>query len=158
VFPLNIQMSKPLFLIRISSREREVTCLGSELIEILNVIHPFVKSNIWYGADIEINGMQPFKWALESSVPRKIGNFDSLVQISQDTEQFLSGTFFALSKDFGEIWNHQFFTEDSPFRNIEEAVVEIRAFDTTYFEIYSSNYEMMRILSEHFHAEIQKHQ
>jgi hypothetical protein len=109
---------------------------------------------IWYGADIEISGKLPFKLGLDGWIPKKIGDISNLIKLSQNVDQFLSGVFFALPKDIGKLWNREFSTEDEPFRDIEDAILEIRAFDTTYFEIYSSNLEIIESLARYFSLEI----
>ncbi len=146
------RMNKPRFLIRISSKE--TACTGAELLLILNIIHPFIESYVWYAADVEIIGEKPFKLGLEEKTPRRIGTINNLHKLAQKTDQFLSGVFFALQYDVGEIWNREFSTEDESFRDLEEANLEIRAFDTTYFEIYSNDSKIMSELSKYFHAEV----
>lgn len=49
-------------------------------------------------------------------------------------------------------------TEDEPFRSLDlnGVLIEIRAFDTSYFEIYSENKILMERLAELYNAKIEK--
>src|SRR5688572_12682505 len=134
-------MNKSLFLARISNKK--AACTGAQLLLILNIIRPYVQGCIWYGADIEINRNLCPMPGVEGAIPKKIGRNDDLIKLVANVDQFLSGVFFALPKDIGQVWNHEFYTEDEVFRDIKEAILEIRAFDTSYFEVYSSNLELI---------------
>ncbi|MEL7431103.1 MAG: hypothetical protein AAGI90_01040 [Chlamydiota bacterium] len=48
--------------------------------------------------------------------------------------------------------------EDEPFRSLDldGVLIEIRVFDTSYFEIYSENKLLMEKLAELYHAKIEK--
>ena len=49
-------------------------------------------------------------------------------------------------------------TEDEPFRpiNANGILIEIRAFDTTYFEIYSDNKELIIKISKIYNVKIER--
>jgi hypothetical protein len=47
-------------------------------------------------------------------------------------------------------------TEGKPFDDLGAAKIEIRAFDTTYFEIYTNNRELIDPIAIYFGVEIQK--
>lgn len=59
-----------------------------------------------------------------------------------------------ISNDFSEqeTKNIELETEENPFRslNIEGVLVEIRTFDTSFFEIFSENEIVIRDLSDRF--------
>lgn len=150
-------MNKPQFSVDIRGQEK-FYCLGFQLLKILNVIGPFCKTFFWYGVDVEVNGEFPFKNNLQGWIPKKIGYIEDLELLAKNTDQFLSGVFFALPVDVGPIWEREFSTEDLPFRDMEEAVLEIRAFDTSYYEIYSNDIKIMKVLSENFSVEINKNE
>lgn len=148
-------MNKLKFLIRIT--DEKIPCSGKQLLLILKVIQGMYKNFVWYAADVEINGIRPFKLCLESNIPRRIGFTKDLIQITQNVDQFLSGVFFALSESetSKEILNYEFFTEDEPFRQSYEANLEIRAFDTSYFEIYTNDINIIGELSKNFVGQIE---
>lgn len=141
-------MNRPQHVVQIS--HKSFNCLGEQLLQILNLVQPFVNLCTWYGVDVEINGDFPFKWDLQGWIPKRIGNIDNLMSLAKKTDQFLCGVFFAVPNDLGAIWNREFSTEDPPFRDMEEAILEIRAFDTSYFEVYSNDINVMKLLSNKF--------
>ncbi len=49
-------MNKPQFVVRINNNNNN-SCIGTQLVLILNLIHPFIKEYIWYGSDVEVNGI-----------------------------------------------------------------------------------------------------
>lgn len=146
-------MNKPKFLIRVEGKKS--ACLGEQLLLILKIINNATRDFIWYACDVEISGEIPFKLGLEGWIPKRIGHTTDLVKIVHDVEQFLSGVFFALPSDFGEFWNQEFSTEDKPFRDLEEAFLEIRAFDTSYFEVYANDAMIIKELANYFSVEIE---
>jgi hypothetical protein len=132
----------------------EAPCLGTQLVTIIRSIQAFTQTSTWYGCDIEVNGEFPFKHCLQGWTAKKIGANECIIKLAQDTDQFLSGVFLALPQDHGEALNQEFGTEDEPFRDIEEAILEIRAFDTSYFEVYSNDKALMDVLANSFNTEI----
>ncbi len=145
-------MNKPQYLTRISLDP--VCCLGEQLLQIITVVKPFVESCIWYGVDVELNGYGAFRWGLQGRIPKRIGDINRVIDIANNSDQFLCGVFFAVPYDLGEVWNREFSTEDEPFRDMEEAILEIRAFDTTYFEVYSNQLSLMKLLAHQFASEV----
>lgn len=89
---------------------------------------------------------------------KKIGAISNLQKIAQEMDQFLSGVFLAIRKDTLVKNKILLGTEDSEFRQLEidGVIIEIRAFDTAYFEIYSDDYTLIKSISDHYHMEIQK--
>ena len=47
-----------------------------------------------------------------------------------------------------------FETDDESFRDIGDAIFEIRAFDTTLFEIYATDYDLISKIAEKFQVKI----
>lgn len=140
-------MNTPKFLIKIQYVNGN--CLGKQLVSILEVLNPLFKPT-WYVADVEINGPMHFKFGLEGWIPKRLGNTLEVIKLAQGVDQFLSGVFFALPMDVGPTWNREFATEDDLFRDLEEAILEIRAFDTSYFEIYTSDLQIIETLQKYF--------
>lgn len=147
-FHLGGLMNKPEFLVMI--RGERVSCLGEQLLLILKILDPYSKNLIWYAADVEINEEKPFRLNLHEFQPKRIGSIKDLENLSKNVDQFLSGVFFGLPNDLGKIWNREFSTEDEPFRDMFEATVEIRAFDTSFFEVFSNEFKMMKDLAKFF--------
>jgi len=148
-------MNTPNFLVRIKGKK--ISCLGSQFLEILETINIKKELFVWYGSDVEVNGDHPFKFGLQGSIPKKVGTTENMITLAENTDQFLSGVFFALPMDQEKILDREFFTEDDPFRDIGDAVLEIRAFDTSYFEVYSNDFEIIKKLANHFCSKIETH-
>ncbi|MDR3624796.1 MAG: hypothetical protein P4L16_06630 [Chlamydiales bacterium] len=128
--------------------ESGISCTGKQLSAILDLIYQDNKNIIWYGADITTNSV--FPTYLNSSIPNRIGDIKDLKLLIQNVEQFLSGVFLGFIRDQNIVMNQIFFTEDKRFRDISEAYFEIRAFDTSYFEIYSNDNKILQHIAKHF--------
>jgi hypothetical protein len=70
-----------------------------------------------------------------------------LQRLCEQSDQFLSGIFLALPQGspVPEEY-HGMITEDEPTTDIGGAVAELRAMDTSYFELYFSNPEIRNVL------------
>ena len=147
-------MTKPTYLVDI--QWEGCNCLGEQLEKILELIelYPSTKNAVWYASDVDSSPIPDCIRNFADFIPKKIGDTSNLILICKNVDQFLSGVFFAFSKDIGDQLNKGFETEDTSFRDIGDAILEIRAFDTTFFEIYTSDYELARKISERFHCEI----
>jgi hypothetical protein len=152
-------VSMPRYCIRLKGidiSENEISCTGKQFLTILEILSKNLNGCVWYGADIEVI---PFNsnWGLyRDRLPKLIGKLDQLINYSQNVEQFYSGVFLCVcaDKDIYE-WGGEFDTEDESYRGIGAAAVEIRAFDTTYFEIYSSDLSLITEVSNHFSCDIE---
>ncbi len=132
----------------------KVVCLGSQMIEIINLLKGVLEPHVWYAADIDAFGKGMSDHNLSFQGIKKIGTDDSLVSICTEIDQFLSGIFIAIrekscSQSFIE---ENISTEDEPFRllKIDGVLLEIRAFDTSFFEIFSENESLIKELSVKF--------
>lgn len=89
-----------------------------------------------------------------SSFLRKIGTDESFIKLSSQIDQFLSGVFFAIDNNCKNLKTEQLEvrTEDEQFRclPIEEVLIEIRAFDTSFFEIYTEDEKIIKELAKKF--------
>lgn len=134
-------------------------CLGRQVIEIIDFLEDFLPSLVWYGSDISITANTDTIFLDEKFTlytPTKIGNSYDLKKESSKVVQFLSGVFIASEKNI--LWpkSLKIGTEDL-FRPIEMngIILEIRAFDTSYFEIYSDDYELIKKIATHYKSEIE---
>jgi hypothetical protein len=154
-------MTKPNYYIEVQGEG--VSCLGSQLKEILELIklHPYINHATWYAADVDSSPIPECIRNFGDIIPRKVGNTRDMIAICQHVPQFLSGVFSALSKDagdqlkdVGDQFGEGFETDDESFRDIGDAVLEIRAFDTSWFEIYANDYDLIRLIAEKFQVKI----
>lgn len=124
-------------------------CLGCQLVELLEFIEKLIPNALWYFFDVESNEQQ-------KEYPKSFGiNITDLKEIGIQTEQFLSGVFIAMQEN-SKIENVDIRTEDDEYRtlNTDGVILEIRAFDTSYFEVYSDSYEIIKKIADHFNAKL----
>lgn len=116
----------------------EVVGLGSQLVRIVNIVSEGSCDCSWYAADVDAYEKLPPQISRGQPSPQLIGSEQEMLLFASSVEQFLSGVFLLMpNNSYESFFQYQFFTEDLPFRDIAPAVVEIRAFDTSYFELYS---------------------
>lgn len=154
-------MLEPKYLIRLDKKifsHDQVVCLGSQLKSIVKNLGELIEPHVWFGADVDAISPMPKKLGIDSFQLRKIGDSHSLVNLCENIDQFLSGVFIAVKEK-----NQNFKcselrvgTEDEQFRslNLDGILIEIRAFDTSYFEIYSDNSILMEKLSKIYKIKI----
>ena len=154
-------MFEPKYLIRLDKKafsHDQVVCLGSQLKSLVKNLSELIGPHVWFGADVDAISPMPKKLGIDSFQLKKIGESHSLVSLCENIDQFLSGVFIAVKEK-----NQNFKcselrigTEDEQFRslNLEEVLIEIRAFDTSYFEVYSNNSILMEKLSEIYKIKI----
>jgi hypothetical protein len=130
------------------------SCTGSQLVRILKILKEYHQDLDWYIADISANQILANSFApTKDDVPRRVGNIEQLINLSEQVDQFFSGIFLAISEVIpSPQWNRSFVTEDCPTEDLGDALIEIRAFDTTYFEIYSSDRSLIESIAQRFHA------
>lgn len=156
-------MYKPKFLIRLKAEnflQAEAVCLGTQLITIIDLIKGSIEPHLWFAADVDAFSDLPKKLDLHQTHLKKIGNDSSFIKICREITQFLSGVFFAVEEIFEnqEIANLEISTEDEAYRpvNLNGILCEIRAFDTSFFEIYSENEGTIKELAKKFGVDILK--
>jgi|GEM_PF-875160 len=156
-------MFNPQYRILLTSKcfpEDEVVGLGTQLISIVNSIKHYLVPHLWYGADIESIQKIPTKHDLNNIQLSVIGTDLQFIQYCSEIEQFIWGVFLCVDKNFSSqnIEGIELETEDKSFRSISAKgiLIEIRAFDTTYFGIYTDNIELITKISEMYHIEFEK--
>ncbi len=132
----------------------DVACLGTQLISIIDFLKDFLPKHVWYGADIDAVGKVSIKVELKRSQLSLIGTDFSLVQYCSKIDQFIWGVFLCVNSTFlGKSFTGiEIETEDQSFRPIacDGIILEIRAFDTSYFEIYSADLGTIKKLKNRF--------
>lgn len=147
-------MSKPKYLLTIKKNDY-AQCRGNHLVEILQIINVKAQNITWYSSDVEITGTDAYRLGLHGWIPKRVGKTEDLISVSKRVDQFLSGVFLAMPRDLGKELQVEIATEDKSFRDISDAILEIRAFDTSYFEIYSNDLELINYLSKHYSVRIE---
>lgn len=153
-------MFNPKFLIRLNKGfflKNYAACLGSQLLQIVNFIESYIPPQTWFGADINCISNDKNLIKYNSFFLTEIGDVSLLKQFLMNVDQFSSGVFLALRKEiFAKNNLMALRTEDPEYRslNINGVILEIRAFDTSYFEIYSDDSELIKQISNNYHVEI----
>jgi len=131
--------------------DKSAACLGSQLIELAHFFEQAAPFCTWHAADLDCYGNDHLREFSGYSL-KKLGGYKELIQLSEHTVQFLSGVFIAANHS-GEMEKAiEVSTEDERFRPIDcdDVLIEIRAFDTSYFEVYSAFTPLLEELSNHF--------
>ncbi|MBT4936677.1 hypothetical protein HON22_02055 [Candidatus Peregrinibacteria bacterium] len=146
-----------MFGLRIDIIERNVTCLGKQVLKIINAAKPFTEDCFWYTGDVLITGLASDLQSGEVNTTKKFDFKDLCTLLEKASEfQFMSGVFIAKLKNLKINLNQKLETEEMKTIQIQDAIIEIRIFDTSYFEVYTKNKELKKALQEKFKVEIFK--
>ena len=156
-------MFAPKYLMRLDKKifsHDQIVCLGSQLKSIIQNLSLLIEPHVWFGADVDALSPIPQKLGIDSFQLRKIGDSYSLINLCENIDQFLSGVFIAIKEKSQNFISSEIFvgTEDEQYRslNLDEIIIEIRAFDTSYFEVYSDSLILMEKLSKIYKTKINK--
>jgi hypothetical protein len=141
-------------IIELSGKEinNEIVCTtGFQMTKVLQIIKEDLLNCIWYCGDISTN-CNIFD---DSSKSRKeyfkLEDTEQLMKFAMQIDQFLSGVFLAIPKSICHPnLEYNFDTERESTTDLGDAILEIRAFDTSFFEFYSSRTEITERLTEYF--------
>ena len=149
------------YLIRLNKEvfpQDPVVCLGSQLKSIVEKLSELMESHVWLAADVDALSPMPEKLAIDSFQLRKIGDDQLLINLCENIDQFLSGVFIAVRLNNCKYSELPIGTEDEQFRSLslDGVLLEIRAFDTSCFEMYSDDLDLMNTLSKLYKVEIHR--
>lgn len=132
-------IKKPTFILRLSGEhfQNELSCLGEQLVKILTCIQHEASNLTWFAFDVFGSGNQPSE-VLFPNPFSEISSTDELIKKAKEIVQFHSGVFIGIKKGKDIEWDFNALpeTEESEGLQHPEAELEIRPFDTSYFEIY----------------------
>lgn len=130
----------------------KIECTGPQLSFILNEIKDLTQAYCWYVVDVLAPGQKVIELFGESKgkqIPLKVGSTEDLIMFVSPISQFERGLFLAVTEKNAVSWSlDEFDTEDSD--EIEPAILTIRAFDTSYFEIASKENTIIQRLVDRF--------
>jgi hypothetical protein len=133
-----------------------VSCTGRQLSIILNALGALGDNYAWFAADVSANEKLPPALSLQDTALFRVGDIREFKEACGQVEQYLTGVFLAVpSAGENTLWRCAFNTEDPPFRDLGKAVLEIRAFDTTYFEVYAVERSLLEPLASRFNVPIE---
>jgi hypothetical protein len=146
-------MKKAYSLVRLDGESIDgdaVSCTGKQLAALLDAIAPPIQDCVWFIADLELLG-SPTEPRFSSPEPVRYGSTEALRKFIFPVDQILSGVFLAVSnQNVPPTWSRLYWTDEEPFTTIDDAEIEIRAFDTSYFEIVTANSDVLLELSNHY--------
>lgn len=124
----------------------EFWCMGNRIIDIINIVKKWGKNYHWYIGDIITN-----QWYVNERIKDAtyyIGESDNLLSLIQPDIQYIWGVFVATEKKLTTTFT--LFAENNKEMQIRESVLELRAFDSSYFEIYTTEHAIYARLEKHF--------
>ena len=111
----------------------QLRCLGTQVARLLTELHSLDCELIWYVAHV-----LPYLEGLTSDQPSFVcfGDTGRLIQAVKKVDQFLQGVFAAVPKSVSDPQLRELaYTDDEFSAPLGDSIVEIRAFDTSYFDI-----------------------
>lgn len=132
-----------------------VSCTGKQLRELLVQVEPWIGSCEWYILDIKTNNSIELL-TYDAKNQRTLAG-EALRDACARVDQFMSGIFLAVPRNLSQPkLTLDAVTEDEPSSDIGDALLEIRAFDTSYFEIYTPLPELAERLQHLFKVEVEQ--
>lgn len=132
----------------------QVNCTGEQLARLIAALPPDNNDVIWWAADVDTTTGVPH-WYPGGFTYTEIGGTDTLIDVSRSIQQYLSGVFIAVPKKYRHlIPGTEGDTEGAvPFTS-EYSIIEVRAFDTTYFLVAVRDLELGKHIQQQFDGEI----
>lgn len=131
------------------------SCLGIHLKSILQILENQTHECVWFIADVDAHQVISDSLTGKLQEPQAFGDTRKLINLSENVDQFLSGVFLAVPvQQVPNHWAHSFSTERPPFDEMESAMFEIRAFDTTFMEVFAVEKELLLGLANKFRVKI----
>jgi hypothetical protein len=147
-------MSKPSFVARLDGSEingSRFSCEGEQIAAIVACIASAPHECIWFAVDIEqVDG--PRRIPDGMTIPTRIGDTPEMLAWLRSVPQFARGSFLAVPADRVPAAWPAIRSEDIPFHDIGEAVVEIIAFDSSEMHVYAVIADYLEPLAERFGA------
>jgi hypothetical protein len=147
-----------LYILRINGKRidgESVSCTGKQLRELLDQVEPWVGSCEWYILDIQTNNS--IDLPTSDAQNRQTLTGEVLRDACARVDQFMPGIFLAVPHNLSQPkLKLDAVTEDEPSSDLGDALLEIRAFDTSYFEIYTPSPELAERLRHLFNVEVEQ--
>jgi len=120
----------------------KLSCEGYQLVELLSWLQKYY-DGVWYIGDLTFNEFQSALEKYNSGTPLLIGDTNCLIEIINPEIQLFTGVFLLFTEKQENINILDIDTEAALFENFANEIIQIRAFDTSYFEVYT--YDSMLI-------------
>lgn len=146
-------LKEPTFILRLSGKhfQSDLSCLGEQFAQILACIQHETSHFTWFAFDVFGSSNQPSE-GLFPKPYSEILSTDELINKVKEIVQFHSGVFIGIRKGKEMVWDINILpeTEESEGLQHPEAEIEIRPFDTSYFEIYGMDIEIRKKIKSSF--------
>lgn len=142
------------FKFELEIRFSPATGLGYQLKTILIELQKLIQNGVWYASDVDTTCDNLKIIHLNGPFLKKIGTYENMVALAESIQQFLCGVFILTAIDCGDEIKIECYTEDEPYRTVDNALLEIRTFDTTYFLLYSNELNTLNSLCKIFDGKI----
>lgn len=128
----------------------DCSCTGTQALKLIEIFEKLLPGCIWYAADIDTNNFVNKTKEFNKPVARKVGTTQDFKDTFSRVSQFFSGIFLLVPPTIlSPKWGRELlYTEDPLTSDLGDSLVEIRAFDTSYFEIYTLREDIVRVLKE----------
>lgn len=151
-------MAKAICVLRVSGKEidrNNFSCSGEQMVLLLQGLENQTLDCVWYAADVDAHYPLPPQLS-RTHIPQPIGRTIELLVLVKDVPQFLGGVFLAIPDDLSPpTWSRAFYTDDDPFEEMDGSRYEIRAFDTTFFEVCAEEPILLQELAGRFNVHIE---
>lgn len=124
-------------------------CTGPQVAAVISAVGEVFGPLSWFVADLDYVGTSALP-RTPGGEARVIGSGDRLPEMVAGVDQLLSGVFFGVFPMVKEPRLREAWTEDEEGADLCDAIVEIRAFDTTHIEIAGVDGEAIRKVGARF--------
>jgi hypothetical protein len=127
---------------------QRVCCLGPQLARIVTILTKCLGEAVWYSTDVDFVGQG---FPMPSQNLQLLGRSSRLIELANRVDQFLRGVFLAVdAKSTSPQFRKDMDTEDSIDAEPGDALVEIRTFDTTFFELHTQDGKIAEFIARTF--------
>jgi hypothetical protein len=125
-----------------------VCCLGSQLAHIVSLLSECLGEVVWYSTDVDLVG---HGFPVPAQTLQVLGRSPRLIELANKVDQFLRGVFLAVDAKIPiPQFRKDIDTEDAVEAELGNAIIEIRTFDTTYFELYTQDSQLAEYIERTF--------
>ena len=126
-------------------------CLGDQVALVVSRIGELLPDLRWYVADVECTGTS---FTGRTPTPVDVGDTHALMRAAGQVSQFTSGVFAAIPADLTQPRFREggLSTDGDEVADLGDAVVEVRALDTTYVSVAATNESLLQRLEAQFFA------
>lgn len=144
-------MTKLLFITGDEIDGQEFNCLGPQLALLIEATQPFLEDCTWFVGDVNTTAGYPHFAPHGEKTCVEVGTTQELIRAVEIYGQFTDGVFIAVPNNRkNAVAGLVVHTEGGEHMHTTDAVVEVRTFDTSYFEVYTASDELYSSLRNRF--------